>query len=208
MIKLKDIHYYFKDKSLFERAMTHASKSSENYERLEFLGDSILDFLVGEYFFFNCKEDEGKLTVLRSHYVSENYLSHLFDLLQLTEDVKMGKSYQGEISKAIKGDVVEALIAAIYLDGGIEEARNFIYRFFELDKFKEIIDDNYKSKLQELIQGNFKCKMNYDTYAFESGFVSDFYMDEDLVSSGEGKSKQEAEQSAAKKAIDKLFLLN
>ena len=82
--------------------MTHASKSSENYERLEFLGDSILDFLVGEYFFFNCKEDEGKLTVLRSHYVSENYLSHLFDLLQLTEDVKMGKSYQGEISKAIK----------------------------------------------------------------------------------------------------------
>ena len=188
--------------------MTHASKSSENYERLEFLGDSILDFLVGEYLFFNCKEDEGKLTVLRSHYVSENYLSHLFDSLQLTEDVKMGKSYQGEISKAIKGDVVEALIAAIYLDGGIEEARNFIYRFFELDKFKEIIDDNYKSKLQELIQGNFKCKMNYDTYASESGFVSDFYMDEDLVSSGEGKSKQEAEQSAAKKAIDKLFLLN
>ena len=198
--------YNFKDKSLLNRALTHSSKSSCNYERLEFLGDSILDFLVGEYFFNNCQEGEGKLTVLRSHYVSENYLSHLFDKLDLEDDVILGKSYKGAISKAIKGDIVEAIIAAIYLDGGLSEAKKFIERNFDLADYRNIVDDNYKSKLQELLQQNFKCKITYKTQSNGSGFISYFYMDEDMISSGEGKSKIEAEQEAAKKAIDKLFL--
>ena len=123
-----NINYNFKDKKLLERALTHSSKSELNYERLEFLGDSILDFLVGEYFFKNCRDDEGKLTVLRSHYVSENNLAKLFDKLNLSGEVKLGKSYQGEISKAIKADVIEALIAGIYLDPkekGIENLKNY-----------------------------------------------------------------------------------
>lgn len=199
--------YNFKNEELIKRALTHSSKSEQNYERLEFLGDSILDFLVGEYFYKNCPENEGKLTVYRSQYVSENYLSKIFDKLKLAKLVSLGKSYQGEISKAIKGDVVEAIIATIYLDGGLENARKFIYDNFELEKFKEVVDENYKSKLQELIQGNFKCKMSYITEPCEDGFISSFYMDEDKISSGKGKSKQDAEQLAAKRAIDKLFLI-
>ena len=200
-------NYKFKNEELIQRALTHASKSEQNYERLEFLGDSILDFLVSEYFYNNCCENEGKLTVHRSQYVSENYLSRVFDNLKLEKLVKLGKSYQGEISNAIKGDIVESIIAAIYLDGGLEQAKMFIYNNFELEKFKDVLDENYKSKLQELIQGSFKCKMSYLTESCDEGFISSFYMDEDKISTGSGKSKQEAEQLAAKRAIDKLFLL-
>ena len=202
--------YEFKDKKLLQRALTHSSKSDDNYERLEFLGDSILDFLVGEYFFQNCSDAEGKLTVLRSHYVSENYLSQIFDKLGIEKNVIVGKSYQGKLSKAIKADIVEALIAAIYLDGkqkGLALAREFILKNFDLAGYKNIQDDNYKSKLQELVQGNFKCKMQYITEPSENGFESSFFMDEDKISSACGKSKIEAEQQAAKLAIEKLFLL-
>ena len=200
-------NYKFKDDQIIARALTHSSKSDQNYERLEFLGDSILDFLVGEYFYNHCLEQEGKLTVYRSQYVSENYLAKVFDKLNLEKLVKLGKSCQGEISKAIKADVVEAIIASIYLDSDLENARKFIYQNFDLQSYKEVEDENFKSKLQELVQGNFKCKMSYVTQPFEEGFISSFFMDEDEISSGKGKSKQEAEQMAAKFAIDKLFLI-
>ena len=205
------IKYKFKDRFLLERALTHSSKSEKNYERLEFLGDSILDFLVGEYFYLNCPEDEGKLTVLRSHYVSENYISKVFDKLNLKNDVILGKSYQGDISKAIKADIVESLIAAIYLDAkerGIEEARKFIFENFDLKNYKNIVDDNYKSQLQELVQRNFKCKIQYITEPINDGFISSFYMDEDKIASATGTSKIEAEQKTAQKAINKLFLID
>ena len=206
--KLKNIGYYFRNKDLYELALTHSSKSENNYERLEFLGDSILDFLVGEYFYKNCNDKEGKLTVLRSHYVSENYLAKIFDKLDLKYEVKLGKSFQGEVTKAVKGDVVEAIIGAIYLDGGIECVRKFINDNFDLSSYKNMLDENYKSKLQELVQQSFKCKIGYITEPDEDGFVATFFMDEDKIASGHGSSKIEAEQSAAKKAIDKLFLLD
>ena len=205
---MKKLNYEFKNKELLLLALTHSSKSENNYQRLEFLGDSILDFLVGEYFYRNCNEGEGKLTVLRSHYVSENYLVKVFDKLKLDGDVILGKSYQGEISKAIKGDIIEAIIGAIYLDGGLEKAREFLQNHFDLENYKNIQDENYKSKLQELVQRSFKCKIGYITEAKADGFIAKFYMDEDVISSGEGKSKIEAEQNAAKKAIDKLFLID
>ncbi|MBO5394744.1 MAG: ribonuclease III [Clostridia bacterium] len=204
---MKFLNYKFKDAGLIERAFTHSSKSEVNYERLEFLGDSILDFLVGEYFFKHCQESEGRLTVLRSQYVSENHLAKIFDQLKLTKYVKLGKSYQGDISKAIKADVVEAVLGALYLDGGLDQAKNFIDNYFDLDNYQNMVDENYKSKLQELVQGNFKCKMAYHTEACEGGFKSTFYMDEDRIASGEGKTKTQAEQMAAKKAIKKLFLI-
>lgn len=205
--KMQIANYKFKNEELIKRALTHSSKSDQNYERLEFLGDSILDFLVGEYFYKNCSEDEGKLTVYRSQYVSENYLVKIFDKLKLAKYVSLGKSYQGEISKAVKGDIVEAVIATIYLESGLDEARKFIYDNFDLANYKDVVDENYKSRLQELVQGNFKCKMSYVTEPNEDGFKSSFFMDEDEISSGFGKSKQDAEQLAAKRAIDKLFLI-
>ena len=144
---------------------------------------------------------------MRSQFVSENHLVTIFDKLQLGKYVKLGKSYQGEISKAIKGDVVEAILGAIYLDGGLQQAKKFVEQHFGLDDYKNMVDENYKSRLQELVQGNFKCKMSYVTQPCENGFTSSFYMDEDEIASGEGRSKAEAEQQAAKLAIEKLFLL-
>ena len=201
------IGYQFNNKLLIEQALTHSSKREKNYERLEFLGDGILDFIVGEYLFKNTKEKEGKLTVLRSHYVSENYLCKIFDKLNLAENVILGKSCQGEISKSIKGDVIEAIIAAIFLDGGLEKSKEFVLKHFELEDFSKVVDDNYKSKLQELVQSGFKCHMQYVTLPCNNGFKSTFYMDEDAIASAEGFSKIEAEQNTAKKAIEKLFLL-
>ena len=131
----------------------------------------------------------------------------MFDKLKLRKYVKLGKSYQGEISKAIKADIVDAVIGAIHVDGGLERAKSFIYKIFELESYKNIVDKNYKSKLQELVQGNFKCKMSYVTNAKGNGFISTFYMDEDQIATGEGNTKQDAEQRAAKGAIDKLFLI-
>lgn len=202
---MSNITYNFKDKNLIKRAMTHSSKSPENYERLEFLGDSILDFVVGDYLYENSDKSEGQLTVLRSHFVSESNLCKVFDGLDIEKEIILGKSYKGAISKAIKCDIVEAIIAAIYLDAGIVEARKFIVEKLNLENFEHVIDDNYKSKLQELVQANFKCKMSYVTEKEDNGFVSSFYMDEDKISSGNGLDKVSAEQDAAEKAIKILF---
>ncbi len=200
--------YEFKNKDLLSRALTHSSFSKENYERLEFLGDGILDFIVGDYLFRQSQQDEGQLTVLRSHFVSENNLCKIFDSLQIEKFVITGKSYQGSLSKAIKADIVEAIIAAIYLDGeneGLKNATKFVKNHFALETFSNIVDDNYKSRLQELVQAGFKCKMQYVTEKTDFGFKSTFFMDEDAIESGEGQSKIEAEQQAAKKSIQKLF---
>ena len=201
----KKLGYKFKDKSLLDRALTHASKSSINYERLEFLGDSILDFLVGEYLFKATNEGEGYLTVRRSHFVSENYLATIFDKLELQQDIQMGKSMKNSVPKAVKADVVESIIAAIYLDGGLNFARKFIEKNFELGTFQQIQNDNYKSQLQELVQAGFKCAIKYETEKVENGYEATFCMDEDKICTGFGKDKQSAEQDCAKKAIKILF---
>lgn len=206
-IKVSKLGYQFKNKTLLERALTHSSKSEQNYERLEFLGDSILDFVVGDYLFKHSSEDEGNLTITRSHFVSENYLCKIFDELKLEKDVILGKSFKGNISRAIKGDVVESIIAAIYLDSNLDTVYHFIENALHLDSFRSIKNDNYKSQLQELVQASFKCKMQYETEPVEDGFISTFYMDEDAIESGKGASKIEAEQEAARKSIKKLFLI-
>lgn len=200
-----DLGYEFKDKSLLTRALTHCSKSAENYERLEYLGDSILDFVVGEYFFKNTDKAEGELTVLRSRFISEQYLSKVFDELNLENEVIVGKSYKGAISKAIKCDVIEAIIAGIYLESGLDEAKKFIIEKLNLANYESVADTNFKSRLQELIQANFKCKMTYKTEKIDDKFISKFYMDDDEIAMGEGLSKIEAEQNCARVVINLLF---
>ena len=199
------IDYKFSDKSLITTALTHPSKSKNNYQRLEFLGDSILNFLVGEYLFKNSDKHEGELTVLRAHYVSEDYLAGVFDDLGLSEDVIVGKSMKSEITQAIKGDVIESIIAAIYLDSDMQHAREFVVEKLNLKDFADAKDDNYKSQLQELVQANFKCTMKYDTQKVGDYFESKFYMDEDLIAEGFGKDKTKAEQNCAYVALTKLF---
>ena len=200
------IGYVFKDRKLLTRALTHPSKSKENYQRLEFLGDSILNFLVGEYLFKHCDKQEGELTVLRAHYVSEDHLAECFDEMNLNEDVISGKSLNHEITTAIKGDIVESIIAGIYLDGGIEQARKFIIEKLHIADFADAKNDNYKSQLQELVQANFKCTMKYETTKVGDYFESKFFMDEDLIATGYGKDKTKADQNCAYVALGKLFV--
>lgn len=202
----KKIGYKFSDKIIIKKAMTHPSKSKDNYQRLEFLGDSILNFLVGEYLFENSDKQEGELTVLRSHFVSEDYLAKCFDEMDLSEDVIVGKSLNNEITSAIKCDIIESIIAGIYLDGGIDEARKFVIDKLHIANFENAKDDNYKSQLQELIQANFKCSMKYETEKSGEYFEAKFYMDEDLISVGYGKDKTKAEQNCAYVALNKLFV--
>lgn len=201
----KKIDYKFVDQNLLTRALTHPSKSKENYQRLEFLGDSILNFLVGEFLFAHSDKHEGELTVLRSHYVSEDYLAKCFDEMNLAEDVILGKSMNNGITPAIKGDVIEAIIAAIYLDSDLTQARKFVIDKLHIEGFESAENDNYKSQLQELVQANFKCTMKYETTKVEDYFEAKFYMDEDLIAVGYGKDKTKAEQNCAYVAISKLF---
>ena len=196
----------FKNRKLINEALTHPSKSKDNYQRLEFLGDSILDFLVGEFLFKNCDKNEGDLTVLRSHFVSEEYLAECFDKLQIENELFLGKSLQNKVTRAIKGDIFEAIIGAIYLEHGLEVTRDFIIKNLQLENFNEVEDTNYKSQLQELVQANFKCTMKYDTEKEGEIFVAKFYMDEDLIATGYGKDKLSAEQNCAYVALNKLFI--
>lgn len=195
----------FKDRKLINSALTHPSKSKNNYQRLEFLGDSILDFLVGEFLYKNCDKNEGELTVLRAHFVSEEYLAECFDKLNLENELFLGKSLQNKVTRAIKGDVFEAIIAVIYLEQGLEVARQFIVKNLQLESFENVEDTNYKSQLQELVQANFKCTMKYDTEKEGDVFVAKFYMDEDFIATGYGKDKLSAEQNCAFVALNKLF---
>ena len=195
----------FKDRKLINSALTHPSKSKNNYQRLEFLGDSILDFLVGEFLYKNCDKNEGELTVLRAHFVSEEYLAECFDKLNLENELFLGKSLQNKVTRAIKGDVFEAIIAVIYLEQGLDFARQFIVKNLQLESFESVEDTNYKSQLQELVQANFKCTMKYDTEKEGEVFVAKFYMDEDFIATGYGKDKLSAEQNCAFVALNKLF---
>lgn len=200
------IGFKFKNRKLINVALTHPSKSKENYQRLEFLGDSILDFLVGEYLFKNSDKNEGDLTVLRSHFVSEEYLSECFDRLQIEDELFLGKSLKNKVTRAIKGDVFEAIVGAIYLEFGLEDVRNFIIKNLQLENFNNVEDTNYKSQLQELVQANFKCTMKYETEKEGEIFVAKFFMDEDLIATGYGKDKLSAEQNCAFVALNKLFV--
>ncbi len=200
------IGFKFKNRKLINAASTHPSKSKENYQRLEFLGDSILDFLVGEYLFKNSDKNEGDLTVLRSHFVSEEYLSECFDRLQIEDELFLGKSLKNKVTRAIKGDVFEAIVGAIYLEFGLDDVRNFIIKNLQLENFNNVEDTNYKSQLQELVQANFKCTMKYETEKEGEIFVAKFFMDEDLIATGYGKDKLSAEQNCAFVALNKLFV--
>lgn len=198
--------YEFVSEKNLDLALTHSSYSQQNYERLEFLGDSILDFVVGKYFYQNFDLKEGMLTKLRAHYVSEENLSKVFDKLKLNNLVKIGKSCK-ELTKSIKCDVVEAVLAAIYLDSNIDRCEKFILDNIFLEKIEEIEILDSKSKLQEYAQ---KIKQNV-VYSLKEKqgqshnptFVVEATM-ANYTEIGTSFSKQMAEQLAAKKILEKI----
>lgn len=198
--------YQFKDENLLKIAFTHSSFSKDNYERIEYLGDSIIDFLVAEYFYNNTNENEGNLTKLRANFVSEKYLSKVFDQLDISEHIILGKSYKGEISIAIKADIIEALIAGIYLDcKDINIVRNIVYNLLNLDSYKNIKSIDYKSQLQEFIQSKNKrvCYrlLSKSGLSHNPIWTMGVYLDNVLIGQGEETSKHKAEQIAAKQAL-------
>ena len=213
----KKIGYTFKNEKLLEEALTHSSytngKHLKSNERLEFLGDSVLSIVVSKYLFENLTNmPEGQLTKIRAGVVCENALYPFARKIDLGKYIFLGKGEEmtgGRDRHSILADAFEALIAAIYLDGGIEAARSFILPFLPpLDKLRDgkFLLGDYKTVLQEIIQQNPEEKIAYEIAA-ESGqahnkqFTANVLLNGQVIGTGIGKSKKEAEQNAAREAI-------
>ncbi len=211
------IGYEFKDKGLLREALTHSSfvngKNHHSNERLEFLGDSVLSVVVSKYLFENLRDfPEGQLTKLRASIVCEHALFPFAQKINLGQEIYLGKGEEntgGRFRRSILADAFEALIAAIYLDGGLEAARDFILPFIpSLDVLKsgKLLIGDYKTILQEIIQQNPEEKITYEL-ASETGaahnktFTSNVLLNGQIIGTGSGYSKKEAEQAAAKEAI-------
>nr|WP_314496648.1 ribonuclease III [uncultured Peptostreptococcus sp.] len=214
------IGYEFKDKTYIQTALTHSSFANEhkefNYnERLEFLGDSVLGLVVSDYL-FRARNDlpEGKLTRLRANVVCEESLSAVARKINLGDHLFLGKGEKasgGSDRDSILADATEAVIAAIYLDGGFDQARDFILSNLR-DTIAKNIDGNifrdYKTILQEIIQGN-NGKISYKLVG-ESGpdhnkeFEMQVKCGQETIGIGKGKNKKEAEKEAARDALVKM----
>ena len=216
----KSIGYIFQDKALLRKALTHTSYAYENKlesnEKLEFLGDSILEFVSSKYLYQNYpKLKEGVMTKVRATVVCEKSLYKIAKLHNFSDFLYLGKSERktgGENRPAILADSVEAVIAAIYLDGGINEAEKFITQNLKEEievATKHVGDRDYKTVLQEKLQQHGEVKIEYKI-TMEKGPDHDKYFEAQvscngkILANGEGKSKKEAHMSAAKKALDNL----
>ena len=212
--------YQFQDKSLLENALTHSSYANEHHagraqsnERLEFLGDSVLGMVTADYLFRTHPDlPEGDLTRTRAALVCEGSLVEVAQQLSLGSYLKLGKGEDaggGRERPSIVADAVEAVIAAVYLDGGIGSARKIIQKFI-LDREEEkSASRDYKTALQELVQRESGQVLGYQLIGSEGpDHAKIFSVEVDLngipVGQGKGRSKKEAEQNAAKAAIEKL----
>lgn len=202
------LQYTFQDKSLLHLALTHSSFSKENYERLEFLGDSVLGFVIAEAYYKRTSFDECHLSRARANLVSTQNLSNLFDKLEIDKHVLVGKSFVRPISASVKSDVIESIIGAIYLDGGIEPVRQFVMKMLEVAKFFGSAPTDSKTKLQEFLQKNGKVKLGYIQNKSLSKNNSEFEMTVSVFgkafATGTASSKRDAEQIAAQKALVKI----
>lgn len=213
----KIIGYEFKNKDLLKTAFTHKSYSNEhkgqaNYERLEFLGDSILGFFVTDYLYRSDSSSEGSLSAKKSKLVSSIPLATVLFNLGLDKYILFGNGFRAEVNKKFCEDVFEALIAAIYLDGGVSKAWSFVYEMLidspYLESSFELTKD-YKSIIKEFIEKNHIGELVYKEIN-RSGpehnltFMVALVLNGEEISVGEGHSLQKAEQDAAKIAVHKL----
>lgn len=211
------IGYRFQDISLLKQALTHSSFTNEqkinkqkNYERLEFLGDAVLELVSSEFLFRqNPQMPEGELTKMRASMVCEPSLAFCARDLELGQFMLFGRGEEqsgGRRRESIVADAVEALIGAVYLDGGMAQAKAFIDRFILSDlEDKQLFYDS-KTNLQELIQGTLKKELHYVELReygpeHDKTFVAEVYMDTEKIGTGEGHTKKAAEQKAAYEAL-------
>ncbi len=213
-IILNKIKSNFKNKSLWNEALTHKSASSRNYERLEYLGDSIIGFFIAEKLFKSFSElNEGELQQIRSSLVSRSILNDLGQKIGLSKEIILGKGVSTE-NNSIVGDVLEALVGAIFIDRGFEQAKDFLEKVFldELDSLDPSVSfKDAKSILQEILHKKslslpiYKSIDRGDTL-LEDRFECRCYVEElNLTSTGLGKSKKSAEQHAAQLLLDEYF---
>ncbi len=211
------IGYTFKNKELLHEALAHSSYSNEtrechSNERLEFLGDSVLSIIVSEHIYKVCKTlPEGGLSKLRASLVCEKALFEFSKKINLGDFILLGKGEEisgGRERPSIVSDAFEAVIAAVYLDGGMEEARRYVLSFMpqSFDTKKGNSLDDYKTLLQEIIQSNPEEKVTYNLVK-ESGpdhdrkFFVEVLLNGSVIGKGNGHSKKAAEQMAAKEAL-------
>lgn len=213
------IGYTFKDKKLITNALSHSSYANEkklpegSNERLEFLGDSVLSIVVSEYLYKNLGHiAEGELTKLRASLVCEKSLYVFAQQINLGEFMLLGKGEEntgGRERPSILADAFEAVIAAIYLDGGFEPARKHILRFIpkDIQESKKPVFNDFKTILQEIVQKNPEEKVEYVLVGEEGPdhnkrFVVEVCLNSNVIGRGKGRSKKEAEQLAAKEALE------
>ena len=216
----KEIGYEFKNKQLLETALTHTSYAYENKkqsnEKLEFLGDSILEFVSSEYIYHNYPNlKEGEMTKVRASVVCEDSLQKIAKMHNFSDFLYLGKSErtsQKEVRPAIMADSIEAVIAAIFLDGGLEEAKKFILNNLAKpieNATKNIGQKDYKTVLQEVLQKNGNVDIEY-VIVDEKGpdhekvFTAEVKFNNKILATGEGKSKKQAEMEAAQKALENI----
>jgi ribonuclease-3 len=215
------LSYSFKNRSLLLEALTHRSYSHEkrtktNYERLEFLGDAVLQLVITEYLLEKYRDyDEGTLSKLRGYFVSEGFLSVIANEIGLGRFVLLGKGEKasgGMFKDSLLCDIFESVVAAIYRDGGYEIARETIINLFGKRIDEDISTNSFidsKSELQKYTQKAYGILPEY-TVLREVGpehsktFVVELTIDGILCERGEGKSKKNAEKSAASKALNRL----
>lgn len=218
----KAIHYSFKDKCVLDKAMRHSSfvneqsdSDLEDNERLEFLGDAVLNLVIGDILMSRFSRlNEGDLSRMRSSLVNETQLAQIARTINLGEVIKLGKGEEqtrGREKNSILSDVFEAVIAAVYIDGGFSAAFKFVENLFSTqinESNNPSLNHDYKSRLQELSQIQYKVMPRYKV-VHESGPDHDKTFKvkvsiNDLSVFGDGKSKKSAEQNAAGKALSEL----
>ncbi len=211
------IGYHFNDMSLLRQALTHSSYTNEqkinkakHYERLEFLGDAVLELVSSEFLYHeNPDMPEGNLSKMRASMVCEPSLAFCAGDLELGQYMRLGKGEEstgGRKRDSITSDAMEAVIGAIYLDGGMEPAKAFIHRFILSDLADKVLFYDSKSNLQEVIQGVLKKDFHYELLEengpeHDKNFVVDVVMEQERLGRGSGRTKKAAEQQAAYRAL-------
>ena len=216
------IGYRFRNITLLQNALTHSSYANERWhdslmsnERLEFMGDSILGMVVAEHLYRNYPHrPEGELTRMRADMVCETSLAAVADQIGLGSHLLLGHGEEqggGRTRASILADAVESVIAACFLDGGMEPARQFITRFVLCNvPERKLHNADYKTALQELVQQKKNQVLSY-ALTGESGpdhdkhFAVQVLLNGEPVGAGEGTSKKRAEQAAARDALMKLY---
>lgn len=222
MVKIEEqIGYKFKNKDLLKTALSHSSYANENHtrnnERLEFLGDSVLSIIVSDYIFKKMENvDEGDLSRFRATLVCEHSLAEISKKISLCELIFLGRGEEktgGRRRPSIISDAFEALLGAIYLDGGMDTARTWLLSLME-DRILETLTGrlyrDYKTTLQEIVQKDGKSFVSYKTISengkeHDKSFEVEVYINNKPMCRAEGHSKKEAEQAAAKATIEKYY---